>query len=120
MAVAETALEVGLVIDGAEVAGEDGTYPVVNPVRPDEVVLLAPRTSPKQLDAAVAAARRAQRGWAALSLDERASAMREAAAGASRIADPDETARLLTREHGKVLFEAIFDAGTAGGMVDAF
>jgi acyl-CoA reductase-like NAD-dependent aldehyde dehydrogenase len=120
MAVAETAFEVGLVIDGAEVAGGDGTYPVVNPVRPDEVVLIAPKTSPKQLDEAVAAARRSQPGWAALGLEERARIMREAAAAASAIADPDETARLLTREHGKVLFEAIFDAGTAGGMVDAF
>jgi acyl-CoA reductase-like NAD-dependent aldehyde dehydrogenase len=120
MAVAETALEVGLVINGAEVAGEDGTYPVLNPVRPDEVVLIAPKTSPKQLDLAVAAARRSQPGWAALGLEERARIMSAAAAGASAIADPDETARLLTREHGKVLFEAIFDSGTPGGMVGAF
>jgi acyl-CoA reductase-like NAD-dependent aldehyde dehydrogenase len=46
--------------------------------------------------------------------------MREAAANANKIADPDATARLLTREHGKVLFEAMFDSGTPGGMVDAF
>jgi acyl-CoA reductase-like NAD-dependent aldehyde dehydrogenase len=115
-----TAIEVGLVIDGAEVAGGDGTYEVVNPVRPKEVVLIAPKTSPSQLDDAVAAARRSQPGWAALSLEDRAAIMREAAACASKIADPDETARLLTREHGKILIEAIFDAGTAGGMVDAF
>jgi acyl-CoA reductase-like NAD-dependent aldehyde dehydrogenase len=120
MAVAETTLQVGLVIDGKEVAGGDGTYPVVNPVRPREVVLQAPKTSAGQLDDAVAAARRSQPGWAALGLEERATVMRKAAAEASKIADPDETARLLTREHGKVLFEAMFDAGTAGGMVDAF
>ena len=30
------------------------------------------------------------------------------------------TARLLTREHGKILAEAYFDSGTPGGMIDAF
>ena len=39
-----------------------GTYPVTNPARPAEVVLDAPSTSPAQLDQAVAAARRSQRG----------------------------------------------------------
>ena len=116
----ESAVKVGLVIDGAEVAGEDGTYPVLNPVRPDEIVFAAPRASLAQLDAAVAAARRAQPAWAALSMEERAEVMRNAAAGASLIADPDATARLLTREHGKILVEAYFDSGTPGGMIDAF
>ena len=35
----------GLVIDGAVVAGEAGTYPVTNPARPAEVVLDAPSAS---------------------------------------------------------------------------
>lgn len=116
----DAAIKVGLVIDGAEVAGEDGTYEVLNPVRPDEIVLNAPRASMSQVDAAVAAARRAQPAWAALSLDERAAIMREAAAAAVKIADPEATARLLTREHGKVFAEAYFDSATPGGMIDAF
>ncbi|MFZ0667821.1 MAG: aldehyde dehydrogenase family protein [Acidimicrobiales bacterium] len=119
-ATAPEPIDIGLVIDGAEVPGEEGTYEVTNPVRPDEVVLNAPKASMRQLDEAVKAARRAQPAWAALSLDERAAIMSEAAAKAQKIADPEETARLLTREHGKVLFEAMFDAGTPGGMVDAF
>ncbi len=48
---------IGLVIDGAVVPGEAGTYPVTNPVRPAEVVFDAPSASPAQLDRAVAAAR---------------------------------------------------------------
>ena len=115
-----TAEKVGLVIDGAEVAGEEGTYPVVNPLRPDEVVIEAPKTSARQLDAAVAAARRAQQDWAALGIDERASIMRDAAAAAPKIADTEELARLLTREHGKVFVEALFDVATAAGMIDGF
>ncbi len=58
---------IGLVIDGAVVAGEDGTYPVTNPVRPAEVVLDGPAASSAQVDRAVAAARRAAGPWAALS-----------------------------------------------------
>ena len=56
---------IGLVIDGAVVPGGAGTYAVTNPVRPAEVVVDAPAASAAQLDAAVAAARRAQPAWAA-------------------------------------------------------
>ncbi len=35
----------GVVLDGAVEAGEDGSYPVTNPVRPAEVVLEAPAAS---------------------------------------------------------------------------
>lgn len=107
-----------LVIDGSPVPGEAGTYPVVNPARPDEVVLDAPAASPGQLDAAVAAARRAQPAWAVLSPEERAERLVAAAQ-----CDPDvvdQLARLLTREHGKVLWEATFDVGTVAGMAAAF
>ena len=82
MAEVEAAVKVGLVIDGAEVAGADGTYPVLNPVRPDEIVLTRRRRRSQQLDTAVAAARSAQPAWAALGLEERAAVMRDAAAGA--------------------------------------
>ena len=62
----DVSTRVGLLIDGALVAGGEGTYPVTNPARPAEVVLDAPSTSPAQLDLAVGAARRSQRAWAAL------------------------------------------------------
>jgi len=111
---------IGLVIDGAVVPGEAGTYPVTNPVRPAEVVLEAPAASPAQVDRAVAAARRAAPRWAALSHEERVEALGKAAAAAAAVVDGADLARLLTREHGKVLWEAAFDAGTISGMAGAF
>ncbi|MBV8462633.1 MAG: aldehyde dehydrogenase family protein [Acidimicrobiales bacterium] len=107
-----------LVVDGASVAGAAGTYPVTNPARPDEVVLDAPAASVAQLDAAVDAARRVQPAWAARTPAERTAAVvAAAAAGADSI---EELAQLLTREHGKVLWEATFDIGTLSGMAAAF
>ena len=111
---------IGLVIDGAVVAGEMGTYPVLNPVRPAEVVLDAPSASAAQLDRAVDAARRAQGAWAALDFAERAELVCKAGAAAGAVVTGSDLATLLTREHGKVHWEAQFDAGTIGGMADAF
>ena len=68
-----------IVVGGERVAGADGVYAVHNPARPAEVVGHAPIASGEQLDAAVAAARRAAPGWAALTLAERAAEI--AAAG---------------------------------------
>ncbi len=111
---------IGLVIDGEVVPGDAGTYPVTNPVRPAEVVLDGPSASTAQVDRAVAAARRAAPGWAALSHAERAELVGKAAAAAGAVVGASDLARLLTREHGKVLWEAQFDAGTIGGMAGAF
>ena len=111
---------IGLVIDGGVVPGDGGTYPVTNPARPAEVVLDAPAASPAQLDAAVAAARRAQPAWAALEFGERSELVHKAAAAAGAAVEAHGLADLLTREHGKVLWEAQFDSGTIGGMAGAF
>jgi acyl-CoA reductase-like NAD-dependent aldehyde dehydrogenase len=111
---------IGIVIDGASEPGEAESYRVHNPVRPAEVVFEAPSASPGQLDRAVAAARRAQPAWAALDYDERADMVRKAAAAAAEVIASSDLATLLTREHGKVLWEAQFDSGTIGGMADAF
>ncbi len=111
---------IGLVIDGEVVPGEAGSYPVTNPVRPSEVVLEGPSASLAQIDRAVAAARGAAPAWAALSHDERAEMVAKAAAAAGAVVGSSDLARLLTREHGKVLWEAQFDAGTIGGMAGAF
>jgi len=110
----------GLVIDGEVVAGANGTYPVTNPVRPAEVVLEAPSASADQLDAAVGAARRAFAPWAATDPAARADRVVAAAQAAAAAVERDDLARLLTQEHGKVLFEAMFDAGTLAGMAGAF
>jgi len=111
---------IGLVIDGAVVPGEAGTYPVTNPARPAEVVFEAPSASPAQLDCAVAAARAAFPTWAALGPEERAELVGKAASAAGAVVEAQDLATFLTREHGKVLWEAQFDSGTIGGMANAF
>ncbi len=116
----EATVPVGLVVGGEVVAGGRGSYPVTNPARPDQVVLEAPSATPAQLDDAVRAARRSQRAWAALPVEERAARVIAAAeAGTARVAAGD-LARLLTREHGKTYIEAVFDTATMGGMAAAF
>ena len=111
---------IGLVIDGGVVAGEAGTYPVTNPVRPAEVVFEAPSASAGQVDRAVASARAAAPTWAAMDMAERAEVVTKAAAAAGAAVGARDLARLLVREHGKVLWEAQFDSGTIGGMAGAF
>ena len=59
---------VALTIGGKRLAGADGSYPVVNPARPDQTVLMAPIASAAQLDNAVAEARSSQPAWAASAL----------------------------------------------------
>jgi len=108
-----------LIIGGAPVAGAEGTYPVRNPAHPGEVVLDAPAASMAQVDEAMAAARAAQPEWESLGFDGRLSRLRSACTGAGERADLDELASLLTREHGKVRVEALFDLATTAGMLDA-
>ena len=111
---------VGLLIDGTVVPGAGGTYPVTNPVRPAEVVLDAPATSPAQLDRAVDAARRSQPAWAARTMEERATTVIAAAEAGVAAVEAGDLARLLTREHGKTHLEAVFDTATMAGMATAF
>jgi acyl-CoA reductase-like NAD-dependent aldehyde dehydrogenase len=111
---------IGLIIDGAVVPGDKGTYPVTNPARPAEVVFDAPAVSSAQLDAAVVAARRSFRGWAARTMDDRAAVVIAAASAGVAAVEQHDLARLLTREHGKVYWEAVFDAGTMAGMASGF
>jgi acyl-CoA reductase-like NAD-dependent aldehyde dehydrogenase len=118
--VEDVTTRLGLLIDGAVVAGDEGTYPVTNPARPSEIVLDAPSTSPAQLDRAVGAARRAQPDWAAQSMEERAARVVAAAEAGVALVEAQDLARLLTREHGKTHLEAIFDTATMGGMAAAF
>jgi acyl-CoA reductase-like NAD-dependent aldehyde dehydrogenase len=111
---------IGLLIDGAVVEGAAGTYPVTNPARPTEVVFDAPATSADQLDLAVAAARRSFPAWAARPMEDRAALVVGAAEAAVVAVAAHDLARLLTLEHGKVYWEAAFDAGTMSGMAGGF
>src|ERR1700729_3358896 len=108
---------VPLAIGGAMVAGGDGTYPVFNPAHPDEVVLVAPAASRGQLDAAVAGARSAQPSWAALGFDAQVARLQEACERAVETIDLEATSDRLTREHGKIRMEALWDLATTPRMV---
>lgn len=105
-----------LTIGGDAVPGAAGSYPVHNPARPAEVVGEAPAADRAQLDAAVAAARRAAAGWRALDVDERIAKVEAAATAASEQLKGRDGARLYTREHGKVLSEAGFEIDAAPMM----
>jgi acyl-CoA reductase-like NAD-dependent aldehyde dehydrogenase len=119
MAVVTEERTVPLAIGASMVPGAEGTYPVTNPAHPDEVVLAAPAASLGQLDAAVSAARSSQPSWAALGFDARLAFLSAACQRAEASIDLDVTSALLTREHGKVQMEALFDLATTAGMVAA-
>jgi acyl-CoA reductase-like NAD-dependent aldehyde dehydrogenase len=109
-----------LTIDGLDVAGELGTYPVCNPVRPVEVVTDAPAASPAQVDAAVQAAAAAAPAWAALSLEDRSARLAAAAAEVEVAAADQGLAELLTRENGKILAESQLDVAGVAAIVATF
>jgi acyl-CoA reductase-like NAD-dependent aldehyde dehydrogenase len=102
-----------MMIGGERVAGTDGGYPVHNPARPDEVVGHAPVAGDEQLDAAVAAARRAAPDWSERSLAERAAAIASAGQAAATVLAGLDLAATYVREHGKVRSEAQFELDTA-------
>jgi acyl-CoA reductase-like NAD-dependent aldehyde dehydrogenase len=90
-----------LTIDGQGVPGE-GTFGVVNPAT-GEVFERAPECSRAQLDAAMAAARRAFRTWSRDEASRRQALVACAAAVKARVG---ELAPILTREQGKPLARA--------------
>ena len=113
---------IGLVIDGGGGARGGGNLPRDQPG--------AARRGGVRRPLGVAGAARPGRGrgpappfpsWAAMAPEERAELVaqggRRPPAPPSR---PQDLATLLTREHGKVLWEAQFDSGTIGGMAGAF
>ncbi len=115
-----------LVIDGKPHEGHAGSYDVFNPARPAELVGQAPAADLSQLDAAVAAARRAFGEWSAMSVQQRYDALVAAANAATAQATAADLATTYTREHGKVRSEAEFEILTApalpqilGGMAEA-
>ena len=94
-----------LVINGEPVAARSGEQmPVINPAN-EEIVERVPKAGPEDVDAAVAAARKAFDGWSRTDPDERARIIGE---GLARIrAHQQEVAELLVREQGKPMHEAL-------------
>ena len=95
-------------IDGEWVAAVSGeTYPDNNPARPEEVIGEFQRSGAQDVDAAVAAAKRAQAGWRRTPAPLRG----EIIARATRILveRKPELAETITREMGKVLVDSGYD-----------
>jgi acyl-CoA reductase-like NAD-dependent aldehyde dehydrogenase len=111
--------DVCLTIGGRMVSGADGTYPVFNPAHPAELVIDAPAASDAQVDEAVSAAAVAQPGWQDLGSEVRLAGLQEACSRAEHALDLESTSSLLTREHGKIRVESLFDLATTPGMLGA-
>jgi aldehyde dehydrogenase len=89
---------------------------VRNPANIDEIVGSVPRLTAADVDNAVEAAAKAQPGWAGRTARERAAVVLDAA---TRLAEIDDLAELVTREQGKVGWEAGFEVGFFEGAAAA-
>ena len=104
-------------IGGDWLAGQNLT-PDINPSNLNEVVGEFPRGSAEIVDQAVAAARAAQPGWNALSIQRRHDILFRA--GDLLLARKDEIGRILSREEGKTLAEGIGETVRAGQLFQFF
>lgn len=105
-----------LYINGEERAAKGGReYGQFNPARPKELVGHAALAGLDDVDAAVNAAHAAFPAWAALSFEERAQMLRNAAAAlTANEADVVERSKLFTREHGKITRETMMELSRLG------
>ena len=101
-----------LLIGGEERQGA-ATFPVYDPAHTGAIVGHAAAASADDALDAVAAAHAAWPAWAALSATERTAIVLKALDGLE--ADADERAETLSRENGKVRFEAGIDLAVFGG-----
>lgn len=92
-----------LFIDGAWLDGAGARIPVENPATGEVVGHIASSTA-AEVNAAVASARKAFRGWADLAPRQRAATLKRL--GTLIAADADRMARIMTLEQGKPLNEA--------------
>ena len=98
---------------GGELHDGDATLDVVNPATA-QILATCQRASAAQLDEAVAAAKQAFPGWAALPLDARRQCLQAIADTID--ANQAELARLLTQEQGKPLADAMAEVGATAGF----
>jgi acyl-CoA reductase-like NAD-dependent aldehyde dehydrogenase len=102
---------------GGRAAATSRTLPVIDPAT-EQVICHAPDAGATELDAAVAAARRAFPAWSAQPWAERQAVL---AAIARKLTEhQDELARLLTREQGKPLSRATVEIGGAARWFSEF
>jgi betaine-aldehyde dehydrogenase len=104
-------------IAGEFQASAGASFPVINPATEEEIGHYAHATG-AEIDAAVAAARSAQRQWWALSALERAEAL-HGVAQHLRVTRA-EVGEALTREMGKPYREGCWEAGAAASSFDYY
>jgi acyl-CoA reductase-like NAD-dependent aldehyde dehydrogenase len=99
-------------INGEWVAkGSSGSFENINPADREDTVGVFPKCGKEEVDAAVAAAKEAQRAWALTPAPRRADIVKKA--GDILVRRKEELAQLMTREMGKVLAETRGDVQEA-------
>jgi acyl-CoA reductase-like NAD-dependent aldehyde dehydrogenase len=111
------AAETRLLIDGEWIGGEGAPLEVENPFT-EAVVATVGSASAEQLDAAVAGARTAFKGWERTPAGERAELLHEVAA--SLRARTDELAELMSAEGGKPRIENADEVGWTAAAFDYY
>jgi betaine-aldehyde dehydrogenase len=109
--------ETRLLIAGEQVAGDGEVLEVENPTTEEAFATVA-TPSGEQVDAAVRAAREAQRGWERTPAVERAELLHEVATRLRSSAD--ELAELMTREGGKPVIENSDEVGWTAAAFDYY
>jgi betaine-aldehyde dehydrogenase len=110
-------IDASLLIGGEQVGGEGEPLEVENPYT-EETIASVRQPSAEQVDAAIAAAREAARGWASTPAVERGELLHEVA---TRLrARTDELARLMTLEGGKPLIENSDEVGWTAAAFDYY
>ncbi len=110
-------METRLLIRGEQVSGQGAALAIENPAT-EETVTEVHGASPEQVDAAIAGAREAARGWAATPAVERAELLHEAATRMRAMTE--ELAKALTLEGGKPLIENRDEVGWTAAAFDYY
>ncbi len=113
MTTAVEAISTPLLIGGEERPGSAGTFPVYDPAHTGGIIGYAAAASADDALAAVAAAEAAWPAWSALTSAERVGIVLNALSGLE--ADNDERTDILSRENGKIRFEAFIDLAVFSG-----
>ena len=109
--------ETRLLIGGEQAAGTGPPLAVENPAA-EETLAQVPLPAGEQVDAAIAAAREAARGWAAMPAIERGELLHELA---TRLrARTEEIGRVMTLEGGKPLIENTDEVGWTAAAFDYY
>ncbi|MEM6939097.1 MAG: NAD-dependent succinate-semialdehyde dehydrogenase [Pseudomonadota bacterium] len=110
-------LETRAYIGGKWVAGEAGSFDVINPARGDVIAQVA-NLSRAQVADAIAQAEAAQKDWATWTGKERAAVMRKWFD--LMMAHQDDLGTILTAEQGKPLAEAKGEVGYGASFIEFF